>query len=185
MFLALVFYPGIQHEGFHSFRNTYEPYASLLPAHLPFIFPLEESFGLDKLKNHINDVLKSWYSFDIHFCTLEKTWDHWLFLGAREGNDNAIRLHDEFYTGPLKPYLRDDLPYTPHIGLGLFSKEDYDFHNPTAKLSLDRERFEKAKKEFESLEFDLWCHVKELTLVRVNNEFTECEDLDTFELNEN
>lgn len=185
MYLALIYYPAIEHQGFHEFRNKYEPYASLLPAHLPFIFPLEESFGLEKLKAHIAEVLKHWKAFDMHFCKLEKTWDHWLFLGAEEGNDKAIALHDELYQGPLKPYLREDLPYTPHIGLGLFSEENYDFHNPTSELTLDKDRYAKARKEFESLEFELWCSIDQLTLVRVNDAFSDCEDIFSFKLNNN
>lgn len=185
MYLALVYYPEIKHKGFHNFRNTYEPYAFLLPAHLTFIFPLEADFGRERLINHIETILARWKVFDMHFCTLEKTWDHWLFLGAKEGNKEAILLHDEFYTGPLASYLREDLPYTPHIGLGLFSSQDWDFHNPTAKLSLDKERFDKAWKEFEALEFELRFSVTELTLVRLNAEFTECENIHTFKLNVN
>ncbi len=183
-YLALVYYPIIEHEGFHNFRMTYEPYATLLPPHIPFIFPLEESFGIEKLKSHIQRVLIQWKAFDMHFCKLEKTWDHWLFLGAVEGDNKAIELHDDLYEGALAPYLREDLPYTPHIGLGLFSTENYDFHNPTAKLSLDQEKYNRGRQEFEDLDFALWCHIDELTLVRVNEEFTSCEDVFSFRLNE-
>lgn len=183
MFLALNYYPTIEHQGFHDFRNKYEPYASLLPAHLTFVFPLEESFGLEKFKAHVVNVLEQWQPFDMHFCKLEKTWDHWLFLGAEEGNDKAIALHDELYQGPLKPYLREDLPYNPHIALGLFSEENWDFYNPTAELTLDKYRYDKARKEFESLDFELWFLVDQLTLVRVNESFTECEDIFAFKLN--
>ena len=118
----------------------------------------------------------------MHFCKLEKTWDHWLFLSADEGNDKAILLHDELYGGKLKPYLREDLPYSPHIGLGLFSVESYDFHNPTAQLALDENKYISAKAEFEAFNLDLWCTVDSLTMVQVNEEFTECEDLITFSL---
>ncbi len=183
-YLALVYYPEIKNQGFHNFRMTYEPFAFLLPAHIPFIFPLEESFGVERLKSHINSVLTGWRAFEMHFFKLEKTWDHWLFLGASEGNENAIALHDDLYKGPLASFLREDLPYTPHIGLGLFSAEDYDFHNPTAKLSLDQEKYDRGRKEFEALDFELRCRIDELTLVRVNEEFTKSEDIFSFKLNE-
>ncbi len=183
MYLALVYYPKIDHKGFHHFRITYEPYAGLLPPHIPFIFPMEASFGKENLKNHILDVIEGWHAFEMHFCKLEKTWDHWLFLGAEEGNEKAILLHDQLYSGKLKPYLRKDLPYTPHIGLGLFSLESYDFHNPIAELSLDQSKYNQARTEFKALDFDLWCTVDRLTMVQVNEEFTECQDLLTFSLN--
>lgn len=185
MYLALVYYPEIDHKGFHRFRTTYEPFAALLPPHLPFIFPLEASFGIEHMKSHIQAVIKRWHAFDMHFCKLEKTWDHWLFLGAEAGNDLAILLHDELYSGELEPYLREDLPYTPHIGLGLFSIESYDFHNPTAELALDENKYKSARAEFEALNFDLWCKVNTLTMVQVNEAFTKCEDLFTFTLDTN
>lgn len=54
----------------------------------------------------------------------------------------------------MRPYLREDLPYCPRIGLGLFSKEAYDFDHPTARLTLDGEKYGQAKQEFEALGFD-------------------------------
>ena len=182
MYLALVYYPPIENKDFLEFRETYEPFHALLPPHVPFIFPLEESFGMEKLKEHILTILDGWNSFEMHFCKLKKTWDHWLFLGAKKGNKKAVRLHDELYSGELLPYLREDLPYTPHIGLGFFGTEAYDFQHPTAELTLDKKRYKQAKKEFKALNFELWCQIDKLTLVRVNEEFTVCEDLITFEL---
>lgn len=110
------------------------------------------------------------------------TFDHWLFWTIREGNELVIRLHDDLYTGILAPHLREDLPYMPHIGLGLFSKEGYDFNDPTAELTLDREKYERARKEFEDMNLDLWFTIDQLTLLRVNAEFTECREIKTFQL---
>lgn len=179
---ALVFYPQIQHEGFHSFRHKYEPYSQLLPEHMPFIYPVPETIGRKNLERHIKMVLSTWKPFDVHFCTLNKTWDHWLYLGVREGHGAVVELHDKLYEGILSPYLRKDLPFNPHIGLGLFSKEAYDFDNPTADLTLDKEKYNKAFKEFEELGFDLWCTVDRLTMVKINSELTECVDLNNFAL---
>jgi len=185
MFLALVYYPRIEHGGFHAFRNKYEPFSKLLPEHIPFIFPVPESIGIGNLESHITKILSSWEPFRIHFCSLDKTQDHWLFLAAKEGNNQAIMLHDDLYQGILASYLRKDLPYTPHIGLGLFSKEKYDFHNPTAALTLDEQRYIRARKEFEDLKFDLWCSIDHLTLVKVNDDFSECHDMMNFKINTN
>ena len=182
MYFALVYYPQIEHEGFHSFRYQYEPYAELLPEHVPFIYPVPETVDREKLEQHIKKVLSTWKPFDVHFCTLDKTWDHWLYLGAKEGYNSVVKLHDKLYEGILSPYLRKDLPFNPHIGLGLFSKEAYDFNNPTAELTLDEERFKSARREFEEMGFDLWCTVDRLTLVKINADFTECSELSTFEI---
>lgn len=183
MYLGLVHYPQITHEGFQSFRKKYDPYAGLISAHVTFIFPVPEMIGRKKLEAHIEKILSSWKPFRVHFCTLEKTWDHWLYLGAKEGHDLVVRLHDELYGGILRLHLREDLPFYPHIGLGLFSKEAYDFENPTAELTLDDEKYQRARKEFEDLGFDLWCTIDRLMLVRINSDFTECLDMNEFALN--
>ncbi len=180
MYFALVYYPHIEHRGFHSFRRQYEPYSELLPEHVPFVYPVPDTIGRKKLEGHIEDVLNTWKPFDVHFCTLEKTWDHWMYVGAKEGHDSVVELHDDLYEGILSPYLRQDLPFSPHIGIGLFSKEAYDFSNPTAELTLDEDKYNEAFKAFQDLEFDLWCKLDRLTLVQIDDALTESADLRDF-----
>lgn len=182
MYLALVYFPGIEQEVFHAFRNRYEPYAGLLREHLTFVFPVPESIGREKLEKHISEVLSQWNPFRVHFCQLEKTVDHWLFWTIDEGREQAVRLHDELYTGILSEHLKADLPYSPHIGLGLFSTENYDFNDPYADLTLDLGRYKQARQEFETLNIDQWCIVDQLSLIRVIAEFTECTELNTFKI---
>ena len=185
MYLGLVHYPKIENEGFQAFRRKYEPYSQLLPEHVPFVHPVPEILGRDEVERHIKKVLSFWEPFKVHFCMLQKTWDHWLYLGAKEGHMQVVELHDRLYEGILSPYLREDLPFYPHIGLGLFSKEAYDFDNPTAELTLDEKRYKQARKEFEELEMDIWCTIDRMTLVRINSDYTECIDLNDFSLPDN
>jgi hypothetical protein len=182
MYFGLVHYPQIEHEGFQSFRQKYDPYHTLLPEHVTFIHPVPESLGRENVEAHIEKVLLQWKAFKVHFCALEKTWDHWMYLGAMEGHDLVVELHDQLYKGILSPHLRKDLPFYPHIGLGLFSQENYDFDNPTASLSLDQEKYQRARKEFEDLCFAAWCTIDTLTLVWMNAEYTECVDEKVFTL---
>ena len=182
MYLALVYFPQIDHEGFHEFRNTYEPYAALLREHMTFMFPVPESIGREELEKHISEVLSHRDPFKVHFCLLEKTVDHWLFWTLEEGMKLAVGLHDELYSGILSPHLKTDLPFIPHIGLGLFSTENYDFNDPYAELTLDQGRYERARKEFEALNMDLWCTIDHLALLRINEEYTECTELRRFSL---
>lgn len=180
MYFALVNYPQITHEDFQSFRQRYDPYVNLIAEHLTFIFPVPEDVGRIKLEEHIVKVLRTWEPFKVHFSTLELNWDHWMYLGAKEGHERIVELHDQLYEGILSPFLREDLPFYPHIGVGLFSKEGYDFNNPTAKLTLDEEKYKQARKEFEAIGFDLWITVDSLSLVKVNSDYTECNDIRSF-----
>jgi len=43
-------------------------------------------------------------------------------------------------------------------------------------------RYERARKEFEALNMDLWCTIDHLALLRINEEFTECTELTIFKL---
>jgi len=185
MYFGLVHYPQIKHDGFQNFRDRYDPYSNLLPEHITFIHPVPEDVGRKKLERHIEIVLDCWESFKVHFCLIEKTWDHWMYLGAKEGHNLVVDLHDKLYKGLLSPYLRKDLPFYPHIGLGFFSGEAYDFDNPTAELTLDEKRYFIACQEFEDLGIDIWCTIDRLTLVKVNSTYTECIGLRDFSLPDN
>ena len=111
MYFGLVHYPHITHEGFQSFRHKYDPYSELLPEHVTLIHPVPEIVGKRNIENHIKKVLNTWKPFNVHFCTIEKTWDHWMYLGAKEGRELVVELHNKLYEGILKSFLRNDLPF--------------------------------------------------------------------------
>ena len=43
----------------------------------------------------------------------------YVFLVPDEGYSAIALLHDRLYSGPLAPHLRLDLPYVPHITIGI------------------------------------------------------------------
>jgi len=45
----------------------------------------------------------------------------YVFLVPEEGFSAIALLHDELYTGPLEPHLRLDLPYVPHLTIGIMN----------------------------------------------------------------
>ena len=182
MYYDLVYYPTIEYNGFHAFREAYDPFTAFIPGHITFVYPVPESIDLSKLECHMTRITKAWRPFNIHFCEIDITNDHWLFLGAKQGKREAIKLHDELYTGILSAYLRKDLPYVPRLGLGLFNREKYDIKNPTAELTLDLNKYRKARKKFEALGFELHCTIDQLTLLRINKDFTKFEDVLSFNL---
>src|SRR5262245_16696800 len=124
MFYALVHYPTIDTERITQFRRKYDPYVELIEPHITFMFLIPESIGEQRLVAHIETVLNRWEPFLIHLKRLHKSWDHCLFLTFQEGEEDAVRLFREIYTGILEEYRREDIEFIPHIGLGLFAKED-------------------------------------------------------------
>lgn len=182
MFYALVYFPNIQDEKYHRFRNRYDPYASLLQEHLTLVFPVPAEVGAQEFISHIHQVLGSWYPFDITISGFYKTFDHWLMLSLKEGNDYVISLHDELYTGILSQYRREDLPFTPHVGLGFFGKKEYDIHNPTSMIPIDEDKYSLALAEINEEELTYKETVDELSVLELNNSFTSCTALKTISI---
>jgi hypothetical protein len=172
MYYALVYYPKFDRkteENLEAFRRKYDPFVDSWKPHIPFIFPvacseLEEA----KITEHVETVLKNWKPFPIHIGGFRKSWDHWLFLLLNKGNEEAIALHDELYTGILSPYLRRDIEYIPHIGIGLFVRKDagYNVLDPK-KVDFDAKLYSQALKEAESLKISNFDTVDRLFLRKV------------------
>lgn len=106
-----------------SFRRAHDPTADLIGPHVTLVFPVPVVIGGDAIREHVRDVVSRTPSFDIRLRGLEEWWDHWLFLHVADGREEVVALHDALYSGVLRPYLRTDLPYVPHVGLGLFAEE--------------------------------------------------------------
>jgi hypothetical protein len=169
MYYVLLFYPRFDRktgENIEAFCRRYDPFADSWKPHIPFIFPVpctevEEA----KLAEHVETVLKSWKPFPIRIGGFTKSWDHWLFLLLKEGNREAVALHDELYTGILLPYLRRDIEYIPHIGIGLFVRKNagYNALDPK-KVDFDAKLYSQALKEAESLKIDSLNTVDRLVL---------------------
>jgi len=68
----------------------------------------------------------------------------------------------------LSPYLRRDIEYIPHIGIGLFVRKGagYDALNPR-KLDFDSELYSRALREAKSLKISCFDTVDRLFLDKV------------------
>lgn len=112
--------------------------------------------------------MKNWKPFPIRIGGFSKSWDHWLFLLLKEGNEKAIALHDELYTGILSPYLRRDIEHIPHVGIGLFVRKEAGYNALDPKVvDFDAELYSQALKEAESLKISRSDTVDRLILSKV------------------
>jgi hypothetical protein len=172
MYYVLLYYPKFDRkteENIKAFRKKYDPSVDSWKPHIPFIFPVACSEVEEgKLTAHIETVLKNWKPFPIHIGGFRKSWDHWLFLLLKKGNEEAIALYDELYTGMLSPYLRRDIEYIPHIGIGFFVRKDagYDVLDPE-KVDFDAKLYSQALGEAESLKIGFFDTVDRLFLEKV------------------
>lgn len=179
-YFALVHYPRISDQAYHTFRNKYDPYAGLLPEHISFIFNVPSAIGKDRYVDHVESVLADKRPFDVTISGTYKTPDHWLLMKVGEGNDVIINLHDEFYTGILTPFLRKDLPFIPHMGLGFFGIEAYNLSIPTAKIQLDKKKYRQAMKEMNADQMVYQTCIEELTMIELDEGLTSCKNVKTF-----
>ena len=121
MIFALIHTPTLDNAQIQAFRRKYDPQVDLIAPHITVIFPLPVSIGEDILIHHIKSVLAHWKPFPIHLEGVYRSDDDYIYLLVQEGKDNLTRLHDEIYTGLLTPYLRADIPYIPHVTLGILT----------------------------------------------------------------
>lgn len=171
MYYALIYRPKIDTSKIDYFQKQYDPYYELAGAHFTLVFPTLDKVNERELIDHIHAILKKWQPFKIHINGLEKSWDNWLFLNVKKGEKQFIRLHDELYTGSLKPYLRSDLPYKPHISLGLFVEERENYNIiELEKLPLNQKEFEKAYQEASELNLDYYDIVDKVELFTLDDD---------------
>ncbi len=183
-FHALVVFPNINISKIQPFRKKYDPHYNLINPHITLIFPIENTKILCKnLSNHIKSITDTFRCFDIELRGFTKSFDHWLFLLVKKGNKELIHLHDEFYKGILKPYLRNDLEYIPHISIGHFIKKLHHNSEKTSKNDLFNEtKYKIALKEAEKLNLIYKSKVDTLQLIEIDDDFTQALNLMEFRL---
>ena len=183
MYYGLVHFPDIDTIDIQCLRQKYDPTARLIAPHITVMFPIPHRVGKNRMTRHIRHILGQWKPFPIRIRGLQKSWDHWLFLTLHEGKDRVIALYEEMYTGILYEYKRTDIPYIPHLSLGLFVEEgsNYNLKNPKS-LECDEIRCHKARKEAEALNLDYRCIVDTFHLVRIADDFSSVENDEVFAL---
>jgi 2'-5' RNA ligase len=142
MSLLAISYPDLSKTDFDRIQNIrlkYDrEYIDIINPHFTLVFPVDDKPQEDFIK-HITASVSSIKNISFVLCgatvhkdQLSNNW--YLFLTPDEGYNDIIKLHDRLYTGLLKDNLRSDLPYIPHITIGLFDnarecKEAADFTN--------------------------------------------------------
>ncbi len=156
MIYALVHFPNIDTRKINQLRVKYDPQVELIEPHITLMFPIPESIGADNLIRHLVSVLRNWRSFPIHLQGFQVSSDDHLFLLLEEGRTNIIRLRREIYTGILADYQRKDIPFIPHLTLGVLNKGS--------------NHHERVLKEAKQLGIDYHCVLDKLNLVKVNDD---------------
>ena len=190
VFHAIVHYPEIDTEKIESFRKKHDPTYKLIRPHVTVVFRVDQSVSVQTLSDLVRTVLEHWRSFDIELSGFTKTWDHLLFLTLTKGNEKVIRLHDELYEGILAPYLRRDIQFIPHIGLGEFVKEKgmgllrrKQLHlSEPSRIAFDETRYKAALEEAKKLNLLYSTRMKKLQMIEIDDAYATITDIKEFPL---
>lgn len=179
MLHAVVHYPRLESSALDAFRAEHDPFADLIAEHLTLVFPVP--LELERLRNHVRSVSSKVDPFGVRIGGLSRTWDHWLCLEIDEGYEEVIALHDRLYTGPLETFLRTDLPYEPHIGIGFFGDGPYDPLDPE-DVDLDTESFERARAEAAELATEASRRLASVSIVSLDPDANRLRNVEEVEL---
>ncbi len=159
MIYSLVHYPNIDTTRINQIRRRYDPQFELIQPHVTLMFPIAEAVPEEKLVNHLQAVLCERRPFHIGLQGLRKSSDDYLFLLVEEGKDVLTDLHAHIYTGLLAEFQRTDMPYVPHVTLGLFANYE--------------NQFAEALDEAKRLDLNYRCMLDKLHLLKINDHLTD------------
>jgi 2'-5' RNA ligase len=125
MIVAIVAYPHLteeSRESIESFRRRYDPQASRIALHFTLVFPVETA--PDELAPETEAIASSTEPIPFAMRRAVVMPDDLvanrcnIFLVPEEGRTQITNLHDRLYAGVLRPHLRLDIPFLPHITVG-------------------------------------------------------------------
>ena len=98
-----------------AFRSRHDPMAAKIPAHLSLVFPFGTNLTRLQVETHVRRVASKWPPIPVAFRAIRLHANEFVFLMASRGAASVTALHDNLYTRSLRPHLRPEFPYEPHI----------------------------------------------------------------------
>jgi 2'-5' RNA ligase len=117
--LAIVAYPAldaVDRQWIEGMRAERDPVAARVAVHFTVVFPVEAP--LDEVVLEVATVTASTEPIRFVIRRAEAVPDRAgarVFLVPDEGTAEIVTLHDRLYNGVLRPHLRTDIPYVPHM----------------------------------------------------------------------
>lgn len=119
--LAVVSYPTLNEADrrwVESIRANHDPQAARLAAHFTLVFPADAAPG--EVTAEIAAIAGAVKPIPFVIRGAKAVRDALggggrIFLVADEGASEIAALHDQLYSGVLRPHLREDIPFLPHV----------------------------------------------------------------------
>ncbi len=121
-----VAYPKLSQPDFdwiQEYRKQNDPrYFDVIKPHFTLVFAIgdmEKEVFSKEVRKQLAEIKK--FDFDLKVATINlddsKEYHH-EFLVPDKGYSNIIKLHDQLYSDLFSKYLRLDLDFIPHVGIG-------------------------------------------------------------------
>ena len=126
MSYLIIAYPQISEKDFswiQDYRKKNDKrYFSVVKPHFTVVFPisdiLQEDF-LTEAEKQISNVEKFEFELKVGTINLDDSGKYYHeFFVPEKGYSNIVKLHDRLYSGRFSGYLRHDIDFIPHIGIG-------------------------------------------------------------------
>ena len=156
----VAFFPELEESSWISkFRHEHDMKSALVAPHMTLVFPTDVDANELRKKIEIAGAKVTKFAVQFRSCLLmpEKSANGFqghIFLVPDEGFSQVVRLHTELYSGNLRPWLRLDIPFVPHITIG---------------SGLELEKAKALVDELNSQRFDVEFLVDRLTIVEIND----------------
>ena len=111
-------------EGIEAFRARHDPMAALIPAHVSLVFPFGTALKRLQVETHVRRVVSRWPAIPVSFRAARAEANEFVFLMAARGAEAIVGLHDALYTRSLRPHLRPEFSYAPHITIARHREPD-------------------------------------------------------------
>jgi len=122
-------------------RKKYDPFYKKIENHISLVFPFE-NVNQKVLSEHINKSISGIKPFKLALRGIKKSQkDFYLYLLADKGKKTILKLHKHFYSSFLAKWLKKDIPYIPHLTLGIF-KTKTQIDNAVKELKNKKIRFD-------------------------------------------
>ena len=113
---AVAWFPAFEGlERIEAYRKRNDPQAGTVAAHLTLVFPFPTALTALQVETHVRKVASGWPPIAVEFRPVRGLNNEFVLLMATRGAAAVTQLHDTLYTRSIRPHLRRDLPYEPHI----------------------------------------------------------------------
>lgn len=147
----------IKNQVIEKIRMKYDPQATKIQPHITLAFPFE-NINQVELYAHVRDSIKKIKKFKLVLKGVKASpKKYYLYLLVKKGKKEILGINKNLYSKLLTKWLRKDIPYIPHLTLGVFkSKQEID--NAIEKL------------EKEGLEFNF--EISSIQLITLNQDIS-------------